>query len=91
MVQIISSAIMNAPPGHQVVKMLLRTNWARECGLSCVHGLTPLVAVRGVEACAVLASLLSQCSKLLSSPSPAAASRLGGVQGEWMSGRKRRW
>lgn len=29
MVQIISSAIMNAPPGHQVVKMLLRTNWAR--------------------------------------------------------------
>ena len=31
MAQIISSAIMNAPPGHQVVKMLLRTNWAREC------------------------------------------------------------
>lgn len=34
MPQIVSSAIMNAPPPHGIVKMLMRTNWACEPGES---------------------------------------------------------
>lgn len=35
MPQIISSAIVNAPPPHPVVKMLMRTNFACEQALRC--------------------------------------------------------
>jgi hypothetical protein len=41
MPQIISSAIMNAPPPRAVVRTLHRTNWASECAARCARCACP--------------------------------------------------